>query len=38
MPGAEGFATGVAVSPSGQIATATNIGEVFFFDSKKNTD
>ena len=38
MPGAEGFATGVAVSPSGQIATATNIGEVFFFDSKKNID
>ena len=38
MPGATGFATGVAVSASGQIATATNIGEVFFFDSKKNID
>lgn len=34
LPDSVGFVTGVAVSPSGQIATATNIGEVYFFDSK----
>ncbi|MGC4932933.1 PQQ-binding-like beta-propeller repeat protein [Gordonia sp. DT30] len=36
LPDSGGFATGIAVSASGQIATATNIGEVYFFDSKKN--
>ena len=34
LPGSVGFATGVAVSASGQLAVATNIGEVYFFDSK----
>lgn len=34
LPEAVGFATGVAVSARGQIATATNIGKVYFFDSK----
>ncbi|MDL9935625.1 PQQ-binding-like beta-propeller repeat protein [Gordonia sp. ABSL1-1] len=33
MPESVGFATGVAVSPTGQIAVATNIGEVYFYDS-----
>ncbi|GAA1480939.1 hypothetical protein GCM10009624_13790 [Gordonia sinesedis] len=32
LPNSGGFATGVAVSSSGQVATATNIGEVYFFD------
>ncbi len=36
LPEAVGFATGVAVSARGQIATATNIGKVYFFDSKEN--
>ncbi|AFA74072.1 hypothetical protein GPOL_c30570 [Gordonia polyisoprenivorans VH2] len=36
LPDSGGFATGIAVSSSGQIATATNIGEVYFFDSKRN--
>ncbi|MGZ8176453.1 outer membrane protein assembly factor BamB family protein [Williamsia sp. SKLECPSW1] len=36
MPGALGFATGVAVSASGAIATATNLGEVYFFDKPKD--
>ncbi|WP_301546995.1 pyrrolo-quinoline quinone [Gordonia sp. X0973] len=34
LPDAKGFTTGVAVSPKGQIAVATNIGKVYFFDSK----
>ncbi|MFW0791956.1 PQQ-binding-like beta-propeller repeat protein [Gordonia sp. CPCC 205333] len=34
LPDSVGFATGVAVSPKGQIAVATNIGKVYFFDSK----
>lgn len=34
LPESVGFATGVAVSPKGQIAVATNIGKVYFFDSK----
>lgn len=34
IPDSVGFATGVAVSPKGQIALATNIGKVYFFDSK----
>ncbi|MFT4043067.1 MAG: PQQ-binding-like beta-propeller repeat protein [Gordonia sp. (in: high G+C Gram-positive bacteria)] len=38
LPDSVGFTTGVAVSPSGQIAVATNIGEVYFFDSNKNID
>lgn len=38
LPNSAGFTTGVAVSPSGQIATATNIGEVYFFDSKSEID
>ncbi|GAB93988.1 outer membrane protein assembly factor BamB family protein [Gordonia rhizosphera] len=38
LPESVGFATGVAVSPQGQIATATNIGEVYFFDSKAAID
>ena len=36
MPGALGFTTGVAVSESGQVAVATHLGEVFFFDSPKD--
>ncbi|MEE4024777.1 PQQ-binding-like beta-propeller repeat protein [Gordonia sp. PKS22-38] len=35
LPESVGFATGVAVSPSGQVATATNIGKVYFFDSRE---
>ncbi|RPA12925.1 PQQ-binding-like beta-propeller repeat protein [Gordonia sp. OPL2] len=38
LPESGGFATGVSVSPSGQIATATNIGKVYFFDSKAAID
>ncbi|WP_040508923.1 outer membrane protein assembly factor BamB family protein [Gordonia soli] len=38
LPDSVGFATGVSVSPAGQVALATNIGEVYFFDSKKNVD
>ncbi|GED98356.1 outer membrane protein assembly factor BamB family protein [Gordonia crocea] len=34
LPDAKGFTTGVAVSPKGQVAVATNIGKVYFFDSK----
>lgn len=36
MPGSKGFATGVAVSAAGQVATATHIGEVYLFDSARN--
>ncbi|GAB07581.1 PQQ-binding-like beta-propeller repeat protein [Gordonia amarae] len=36
MPGSTGFATGVAVSATGQVATATHIGEVYLFDSAAN--
>lgn len=36
LPDSVGFATGIAVSPKGQIALATNIGKVYFFDSKAN--
>ncbi|HQV18484.1 PQQ-binding-like beta-propeller repeat protein [Gordonia sp. (in: high G+C Gram-positive bacteria)] len=36
MPGSKGFATGVAVSAAGQVATATHIGEVYLFDSASN--
>ena len=36
LPGAVGFTTGVAVSASGQVAVATHLGEVYFFDSPKN--
>ncbi|MGB3696683.1 MAG: PQQ-binding-like beta-propeller repeat protein [Gordonia sp. (in: high G+C Gram-positive bacteria)] len=32
MPEAKGFATGVAVSAAGQIAVATNIGAVYYFN------
>ena len=35
LPEAKGFTTGVAVSPKGQVAVATNIGKVYFFDSKE---
>ncbi|MGU3293818.1 PQQ-binding-like beta-propeller repeat protein [Williamsia sp. M5A3_1d] len=35
LPQAVGFATGVAVSSSGRVATATNLGEVYFFDAPK---
>ncbi|MBD0859844.1 PQQ-binding-like beta-propeller repeat protein [Gordonia sp. zg691] len=38
LPNSAGFATGIAVSYSGQIATATNLGEVYFFDSKANVE
>ncbi len=31
MPGATGFATGVAVSAGGNIAVATNLGEIYYF-------
>ncbi|MFT3900557.1 MAG: PQQ-binding-like beta-propeller repeat protein [Gordonia sp. (in: high G+C Gram-positive bacteria)] len=34
LPDAKGFATGVSVSPNGQLAVATHIGQVYFFDSK----
>ena len=34
LPDSSGFTTGIAVSSSGQIATATNAGQVYFFDSK----
>ena len=33
LPDSRGFATGVSVSYSGQIATATNFGQVYFFDT-----
>lgn len=36
LPDSVGFATGVAVSAAGQVAVATNIGKVYFFDSKAN--
>ncbi|NDK88098.1 PQQ-binding-like beta-propeller repeat protein [Gordonia desulfuricans] len=36
MPESAGFTTGIAVSAAGQIATATNLGEVYYFDSKAN--
>lgn len=35
VPGSVGFTTGVAVSSSGQVATATNLGEVYFYDLPK---
>ncbi|MCZ4548759.1 PQQ-binding-like beta-propeller repeat protein [Gordonia rubripertincta] len=35
IPGSVGFTTGVAVSASGQVATATNLGEVYFYDVPK---
>ncbi|MYR05006.1 PQQ-binding-like beta-propeller repeat protein [Gordonia sp. SID5947] len=38
LPESGGFATGVAVSARGQVATATNIGKVYFFDSKAEID
>ncbi|MBN0971968.1 PQQ-binding-like beta-propeller repeat protein [Gordonia hongkongensis] len=38
LPNSRGFATGVSVSYSGQIATATNLGEVYFFDSKADLE
>ncbi|MFW0792623.1 PQQ-binding-like beta-propeller repeat protein [Gordonia sp. CPCC 205515] len=38
LPEAVGFTTGVAVSPKGQIAVATNIGKVYFFDSKSEIE
>ncbi|MGV9710459.1 outer membrane protein assembly factor BamB family protein [Gordonia sp. NPDC003424] len=38
LPESVGFTTGVAVSPRGQIAVATNIGKVYFFDSKSEID
>lgn len=38
LPESVGFATGVAVSPKGQIAVATNIGKVYFFDSKSEIE
>ncbi len=38
LPDSRGFATGVSVSYAGQIATATNLGEVYFFDSKADLD
>ncbi|WP_424294126.1 PQQ-binding-like beta-propeller repeat protein [Gordonia sp. (in: high G+C Gram-positive bacteria)] len=31
MPEAKGFATGVAVSPYGQLAVTTNIGKVYYY-------
>jgi outer membrane protein assembly factor BamB len=34
LPNSAGFATGVSISYSGQVVTATNLGEVYFFDSK----
>lgn len=34
LPDSVGFTTGIAVSSSGQIAVATNIGKVYFFSSK----
>ena len=38
LPNSRGFATGVSVSYAGQIATATNLGEVYFFDSKADLE
>lgn len=38
LPDSRGFATGVSVSYAGQIATATNLGEVYFFDSKADLE
>ncbi|SIS07066.1 outer membrane protein assembly factor BamB family protein [Williamsia sterculiae] len=32
LPGSVGFVTGVSVSAAGQLATATNLGEVYFLD------
>ncbi|ALG84080.1 PQQ-binding-like beta-propeller repeat protein [Gordonia phthalatica] len=34
MPESKGFATGIAVSPNGQIAVATYAGTVYYFDAK----
>lgn len=34
MPDAKGFATGVAVSPTGRLAVATNIGAVYYYSPK----
>lgn len=31
MPNAKGFATGIAVSPTGQLAVTTNIGEIYYY-------
>jgi outer membrane protein assembly factor BamB len=36
LPGALGFATGVAVSADGAVATATNLGEVYYFDRPRD--
>jgi len=36
IPGSVGFTTGVAVSKTGQVATATNLGEVYFYDAPKD--
>ncbi|MDV7136041.1 outer membrane protein assembly factor BamB family protein [Williamsia muralis] len=36
IPGSVGFTTGVAVSNTGQVATATNLGEVYFYDAPKD--
>ncbi len=39
LPNSSGFATGVSISyGGGQIATATNLGEVYFFDSKAHLE
>ncbi len=35
LPQAVGFTTGVAVSPGGDVATATNLGEVYYFAQPK---
>ncbi|WP_188489888.1 outer membrane protein assembly factor BamB family protein [Williamsia phyllosphaerae] len=35
LPQAVGFTTGVAVSPGGDVATATNLGEVYYFAPPK---
>nr|WP_040517404.1 PQQ-binding-like beta-propeller repeat protein [Gordonia neofelifaecis] len=34
MPEAKGFATGIAVSPTGRLAVATNIGAVYYYNPK----
>ena len=34
MPDSKGFATGIAVSPNGQLAVATYAGTVYYFDAK----
>lgn len=34
LPDSRGFTTGVAVSAGGQIAVATNLGQVYFFNSE----